>query len=148
MSCIRQETVKRYRLLWLGSGMPRVHAHRLRAEQAFGRPLPLGAVVHHADGSKSEHSPLVICQDEAYHKLLHRRMRVVAAGGNPNTDWVCGKCRQAKPIDNFTKISGKGSGLYGYCKPCALEAGKQYRAQNRDEINAAKRARRRLEACA
>jgi len=59
-----------------------VLAHRLRAERALGRPLPPGAVVHHADGSRSPDAPLVICQDQAYHLLLHRRMRVKAAGGD------------------------------------------------------------------
>lgn len=49
--------------------------HRLRAEAALGKPLPHGAQVHHADGSLDANAPLVICQDAAYHKLLHQRMR-------------------------------------------------------------------------
>lgn len=52
--------------------------HRLRAEAALGHPLPEGAVVHHANGTTSDDSPLVICQDQAYHLLLHARMRDLA----------------------------------------------------------------------
>ncbi len=48
--------------------------YRERAEQALGHPLPPSAVVHHHtyDGDRSQ---LVICQDRAYHALLHQRMR-------------------------------------------------------------------------
>lgn len=47
-----------------------VFEHILIAEKALGKYLPPGAVVHH-------HSPtqLVICEDQAYHMLLHKRMR-------------------------------------------------------------------------
>lgn len=50
--------------------------HRIRAENALGHPLPPTAVVHHPD--KDPWNPdarLVICQDQSYHMLLHRRMR-------------------------------------------------------------------------
>lgn len=72
--------------------------HRFRAEQALGHPLPVGAEVHHADGSTRDDAPLVICQDSSYHKLLHTRMRVLRAGGNPNTDRLCSQCKQPFPI--------------------------------------------------
>jgi hypothetical protein len=75
--------------------------HRFRAEKALGKPLPLKAIVHHADGSKADDAPLVICQDAAYHALLHARMRIKAAGGNPNTDRICVFCRLVKPISEF-----------------------------------------------
>lgn len=49
-----------------------VHDHVLLAEKALGKALPLKAVVHH-------HTPeqLVICQNQAYHLLLHRRQRAL-----------------------------------------------------------------------
>jgi hypothetical protein len=82
-------------------------AHRARAEKALGKPLPPKAVVHHADGSKSEFAPLVICENQAYHGLLHTRMRVKQMGGNPNTDRVCAYCQQVKPMSAFKKITTK-----------------------------------------
>jgi hypothetical protein len=92
--------------------------HILRAEKALGKSLPLGAVVHHADGSRREDAPLVICQDRYYHQLLHIRMRVKAAGGNPNADLRCGRCRQTKPFAAFTRAKGRRLGLNTQCKEC------------------------------
>jgi len=94
--------------------------HRLRAEKALGKPLPPRAIVHHADGSRDENAPLVICQDIAYHCLLHARMRVRAASGNPNTDKVCRGCTQVKHYAQFHS-SGSPRGLFGkqnICKDC------------------------------
>jgi len=93
--------------------------HRLRAETALGRPLPKGAIVHHADGSRKADAPLVICDNHRYHKLLHVRMRVIAFGGNPNTDKVCQDCRQPKPKSDFPKHRGEPDGLHRLCKRCA-----------------------------
>lgn len=109
----RVQVPKRYRHV----GGDRVH--RARAEAALGHPLPKGAQVHHADGTKSDRSPLVICQDAAYHSLLHRRMRIKAAGGNPNTDAVCGRCGAVKSVSEFTRRASSGSGLCPICRDCS-----------------------------
>lgn len=47
------------------------------AEQALGKKLPKGAEVHHVNGIKWDNCPtnLVVCPDQAYHKLLHKRMK-------------------------------------------------------------------------
>ena len=50
-----------------------VYEHTLIAEKALGKTLPPKAVVHHANGSRDS-GPLVICEDIAYHHLLHQRM--------------------------------------------------------------------------
>lgn len=66
-------------------------AHVLIAEKALGKPLPKGAVVHHADGDKKNNTPsnLVICPNEEYHQLLHARMRAKKDCGNPNFRKCC-----------------------------------------------------------
>jgi hypothetical protein len=56
------------------------------AEQALGKPLPPGAVVHHHDGDRMNcaNTNLVICKDHAYHMVLEARARALRQGGNAN----------------------------------------------------------------
>lgn len=63
-----------------------ITVHVAKAEKALGRILPYGAVVHHLDGdpTNNENTNLVICPDEAYHNLLHIRLRAFEACGNAN----------------------------------------------------------------
>jgi hypothetical protein len=62
---------------------------------ALGRPIPKGAEVHHVDGDHANNAPgnLVICQDHAYHMLLHRRQRILAVCGSAN-GVLCRDCRK------------------------------------------------------
>ncbi len=100
-------------------GEPLVHVHRLRAERALGRPLPPGVEVHHSDGSKRPDGPLVICPDHAYHALLHVRMRTKSAGGDPNTQKVCSRCRAVKDKTEFNRNrSHLSDGLDYFCREC------------------------------
>jgi hypothetical protein len=94
--------------------------HVVRAERALGHALPHGAHVHHADGSKSDTAPLVICQDQAYHRLLHVRTKTVKAGGNPNTEKLCGDCHTVKPFAAFTVMRADlSNGRRPICRDCA-----------------------------
>lgn len=65
------------------------------AERVLGRPLPGDAVVHHHNENRQDNRPknLVICPNGNYHKLLHRRMRALAACGYAHWRkyWIC-KC--------------------------------------------------------
>ena len=49
--------------------------HRLVAERALGKELPPGAVVHHINQNRGDNRPcnLVVCPDQAYHRLIHGR---------------------------------------------------------------------------
>ena len=71
-----------------------VMTHRLVAERVIGHVLPTRAVVHHRDGNKGNNTPsnLVICEDDAYHLLLHQRIRAMKACGDVHAHrcWLCG----------------------------------------------------------
>jgi hypothetical protein len=68
--------------------------HILIAEKAFGKKLPKGAVVHHIDGNRLNNSKdnLLVCQDQAYHMLIHQRQRAYDASGNPDYR-MCNFCK-------------------------------------------------------
>lgn len=69
--------------------------HIVVAELCLRKKLPAGAIVHHVDGNPQNNWPvnLVICPDQAYHKLIHQRADALAACGH--ADWLkckfCGK---------------------------------------------------------
>ena len=69
-----------------------VPEHILVAEKAFGKPLPPRAVVHHANGTRDS-GPLIICEDENYHRLLHQRLRAFKNCGHPSYR-VCKYCKK------------------------------------------------------
>lgn len=94
----------------------------LKIESILGKELPKGVVVHHVDENhrNNKNSNLVVCENQAYHMLLHQRQRVVAAGGDPNTQAICGKCKEAKDIaDFYLQKSGRKVGrTTSYCRSC------------------------------
>jgi hypothetical protein len=55
----------------------KIFEHIYIVEQILGRKLPPGAVVHHVDEDRLNNTPtnLVVCPNQAYHMLLHTRMR-------------------------------------------------------------------------
>ncbi|OPY83161.1 MAG: hypothetical protein A4E71_02916 [Smithella sp. PtaU1.Bin162] len=91
--------------------------HIVIAENAFGKPLPIHAVIHHVDGNKANNSPsnLVICQDDNYHRFIHKRMRAYEACGH--ADWVkCTVCKQYDLPDNLYIRPGDGIGYHLKCR--------------------------------
>lgn len=55
-------------------------------ERAIGKAIPKGAQVHHVDENKQNNSAdnLVLCNDSAYHNLLHARQRALRECGDAN----------------------------------------------------------------
>ncbi len=105
-----------YRYILIESGVY-AREHIIKATKALGNPLPEGAIVHHHDRDKTNNanSNLVICEGQGYHRTLHKRMRVLAAGGDPDIHRICARCRKALPFASFNK---KVSGIDGYASNC------------------------------
>jgi hypothetical protein len=121
----RKAQIKSYRVTLAAGTLQGLH--RFRAEKALGKPLPSGTIVHHADGTKADDAPLVICPDNAYHFALHARMRVKAAGGNPWTEKVCPQCKQVLLRSDFTRNAATWDGLCAYCQYCYPEYQRRFR---------------------
>lgn len=104
-----------------------VREHLFIAEAALGHSLPESAVVHHVDGNKLNNSGLnlVICENQAYHILLHARQRVFNAGFDPNVYKFCSYCKHAKPISRFSRDGSRYNGIATSCKDCMAEYHRQ-----------------------
>lgn len=96
----------------------KVGAHVAVAERAIGKPLPKGAIVHHIDGDKHNNAPsnLVICQDRAYHNLIHRRERALFMAGDANAlcCQVCGTYENQDDLREY-KAGAQMFRIHGLC---------------------------------
>lgn len=54
-----------------------VKEHVLVVEEALGKPVPKGAIIHHLNGKPWDNRPtnLVVCPNQEYHMLLHKRTK-------------------------------------------------------------------------
>lgn len=91
---------------------------RTICERAIGHSLDRRHPIHHFDENPANNTNtnLVICEDQAYHRLLHYRQDIVRAGGNPDIEKYCWYCERILPFSAFyVRPNGKvGSG----CKEC------------------------------
>jgi len=104
-----------------------IREHVFVAQQALGRPLPSGAQVHHVNEVKSDNSRsnLVICPNEAYHRLLHSRTRAYDACGH--ADWLkCCYCGKYDAPENLviyksSRPGGRDRGRHRECQRANAE---------------------------
>lgn len=106
--------------------------HILVVEAALGHLLPLFAVTHHVDENSlnNRRSNLCVLQDQAEHRELHTKLRVLRAGGDPWKDRICSCCKAVKALDQFYP------GNYGYfrseCKDCSKGRLRNYTKDKRE----------------
>lgn len=109
-----------YLAIRIGKGKQAIkkYVHVFIAERALGKPLPKGAQVHHVNEipDYNTNTNLVICQDQAYHDLLHIRTAAFRATGDPHKR-RCPYCGQYDDVANLrvmhrTNKLPSGSGTY------------------------------------
>lgn len=71
------------------------YEHIVMSELILGKALPSTAVVHHVNERKDDNRPdnFVVCQDESYHQLLHKRMRALRGCGDTH-GLQCSRCKK------------------------------------------------------
>jgi hypothetical protein len=94
--------------------------HIVIAEEVLGKPLSAGVVIHHVngDGHDNRKENLVICENDTYHRLLHKRSKSFKITGNVNYRkcWICqtygdpkemmqteGKCLHWQCVRDYSK---------------------------------------------
>jgi hypothetical protein len=94
--------------------------HIVIAEQVLGRYLDIKTHVHHVDGNgrNNSNANLVICENCSYHRLLHARMRIIAAGGDPDIQKICSQCKQLVLRSEYYRSKHSSDGLHTICKTC------------------------------
>lgn len=108
------------------------YEHILLVEKVLGRKLPEGAEVHHFDGNRTnnKHSNLIVCQDHAYHMLLHRRARAYKACGH--ADWLkCFFCKTWDDTINLNVTENSKSGVKSYHQDCRRKHDRRWHRVNR-----------------
>lgn len=93
-----------------------VYEHIVIAERVLGKSLPLSALPHHVNENRADNRPnnLVICQNDTYHKLIHKRMRALRACGNVH--WLkCKYCKRYGPPEKMY-VEKNGKGYHKSCK--------------------------------
>ena len=106
--------------------------HRAKIEAALGKPIPPNAVSHHFDEDKAdnENCNLVLCNDRAYHNLLHRRQRAYRACGHAG--WLkCGYCGKYDDPENLHVQTKRGNRVDGRHVKCHKEYMEKYHARTR-----------------
>lgn len=99
-------------------------AHRVVVERVLGHALPERCPVHHVNEDKTDNrnGNLVACEDDAYHKLLHYRAKIVRRGGKPGIHRICAGCDELRFITDWViRPSGEPRDYCRFCSPAPRE---------------------------
>lgn len=104
-----------YKMLRIGGRKVREHVHVV--EKVLGKRLPKGPVIHHVNEVKTDnsHENLVVCQNEAYHQLLHRRARAYDACGDANAR-QCIFCKGWSPPEQIKVNTANSASYHSACR--------------------------------
>jgi len=102
------------------------YEHITVAENAIGRTLPVGAVVHHVNGDGLDNRPenLVILQSKSEHNILHRRERALDATGDPDA-LKCVYCKEWDNPENMYVRQRPRSGIEARHRACHTHANRR-----------------------
>jgi hypothetical protein len=104
---------------------PYVFEYILKAEKALGKPLPEKAHVHHHNENQ-----LVICEDAAYHNLIHQRQRAYKACGHAS--WrKCWICKEYDNPQNLNSAAPRHDTFYH--KSCKRIIDRKYKEKKRQQ---------------
>lgn len=111
----------------ISSGKKRLHV--LIAESALGKNIPKDSVVHHVNEDKldNRNSNLVICENRAYHNIIHARTRAYNETGDPNK-MKCPFCGKYDSPENMYVYKNKYAAKHRKCY-------REYRAGRRNKVN-------------
>lgn len=112
----------------------RMLEHVYVAEKALGRKLPKGAIVHHVDENRGNNinTNLVVCPDQAYHKLIHRRLDAFKATGNYDARKCMAGCGQWDLPENMVPWGKRDKEHYAH-KECRNRLMREYNAKKRNK---------------
>lgn len=120
-------TITRFGYVMHGSNGKKKFEHVLVVEKALGHELPAGAEIHHINENRQDNraTNLVVCQNKAYHKLLHVRATALETCGNANFR----KCPFCKQYDDPKKMMHNKSSRYFYHATCKNKYRKERNAK-------------------